>query len=166
MRDDLPAFPADSRMRWRLLDVVLTITTLVACSAPPRDVRGGLYVFGHEVESLHLCNDTSAYWLLAPPSVSRLLRARHDSLTDKPYRPVFVEVRGQVSTKPTDGFARTTTAISRLTPCSLFALRGPMIAAWLSSRHNQASVAPHRGVGADGASLWISLPASSNAPTP
>jgi putative lipoprotein len=105
MRDDLPAFPADSRMRWRLLDVVLTITTLVACSAPPRDVRGGLYVFGHEVESLHLCNDTSAYWLLAPPSVSRLLRARHDSLTDKPYRPVFVEVRGQVSTKPTDGFA-------------------------------------------------------------
>jgi putative lipoprotein len=62
-------------------------------------------VFGHEVESLHLCNDTSAYWLLAPSSVSRFLRARHDSLTDKPYQPVFVEVRGQVSTKPTDGFA-------------------------------------------------------------
>jgi putative lipoprotein len=87
--------------------LALTLAAIaVSCSSSPGDVQQGLYVFGHEVESISLCNDTTAYWLVAPASVSRWLRARHDSLTDAPYRPVFVEVRGVVSTRPTDGFAQ------------------------------------------------------------
>lgn len=54
---------------------------------------------------MHLCDDSSSYWVSASPTTSAWLRARHDSLTNEPYQPVFVEVRGRRSNKPAEGFA-------------------------------------------------------------
>lgn len=77
----------------------------MACGRASPPLHEGLYVYGHEVESFHPCGDTAAYWFVAPADARALLRARHDSITNKPYEPIFVRVRGSVSNEKTAGFA-------------------------------------------------------------
>lgn len=83
--------------------ILLFLTALTSC-AEPRSVQG-LYVYGHEVEEFHPCGDTATYWFVAPTHRSSWLRAKHDSLTNRPYEPVFIDVVGAISDERTDGFA-------------------------------------------------------------
>ena len=85
--------------------VIVASALLSACSAPAEQEQQGLYVYGHEVETLRLCGDTATWWVLAEPHIRTALRERHAALTNRPYAPVFVNIRGRASDKPTEGFA-------------------------------------------------------------
>ena len=87
----------------KLLPVALVVCACATIKSEPR--HSGLYVFGHEAHLIRLCGDTKTYWVRASPRVADELRARHDSLTNRPYQPVYVEIKGEVSDRPTAGFA-------------------------------------------------------------
>ena len=70
--------------------------------------RTGLYVWGAEVNSFRPCGTDSVFWVLAAPELLTRLRTAHDSLTKRPYEPVYVRIRGHRSSQKTDGFAEET----------------------------------------------------------
>ena len=72
-----------------------------------------MYVYGHEVESFHPCGDTTTFWFIAPTRQSSWLHAQHDSLTTKPYQPIYIEAFGRAAEKATEGFAADYTALWR-----------------------------------------------------
>ncbi len=67
--------------------------------------RAGLYVWGAEVETFQPCGSDSVYWVLSSPAVLQQLRKMHQSLTTRPYAPIYVRVRGARSDQKPDGFA-------------------------------------------------------------
>ena len=65
----------------------------------------GLYVFGLEVNSITLCGQKSAYWVVAEEPVQARLQQHHQALTNKPYQAAYIRFNGRLLDKASDGFA-------------------------------------------------------------
>ncbi len=63
----------------------------------------GIYTWGHEMNILS-CGDKN-YWLWMDAEVREKIVRHYNSLTTKPYEPVWLGVFGSLSSKPLDGFA-------------------------------------------------------------
>ncbi|GAB7218907.1 COG3650 family protein [Vibrio comitans] len=68
--------------------------------APARVLLRGQIVIGHESRTIQPCNSNTTYWLSLPESVRRIA----ESMTSKPYQPMYAEVFGYFE-PATMGFA-------------------------------------------------------------
>ena len=99
---------------------VLAILSFVSgCASSSRVVQGsaveGSSVWGDEVNEFRPCGSDSVFWVLARPALIARLRLAHDSMTTQPFEKIFVRVKGQRSSKPTDGFAAQTNGYFEVT---------------------------------------------------
>jgi len=99
--------------------LAITLALLSACessrSALENPTRAGSYVWGAEVNSFKPCGSDSVFWVLGPPGLLMTLRTAHDSLTTRPYEPIYIRVKGQESSQKTDGFAEETSGYFQIT---------------------------------------------------
>lgn len=75
----------------------------------------GEIVIGHEMSMISPCGSSAEYWLVLPPS---LLTKTHE-LISTPYRSVYGEVIGSLSTAPKEGFASDFSAVFNATDFNL-----------------------------------------------
>ena len=89
---------------------------ITACSSVDSEHIGGLYVWGHEVETFQPCSGPSEFWVAGEESLLKPLREKADEANKaQPYRPVYVEVRAILEGKATDGFAADYDGVYRFT---------------------------------------------------
>jgi len=62
----------------------------------------GLFIWGHEVRSFSLCGSSEELWVIDKTNGDA--KAIHTILTNKPYQPIFVEIKGIRGNAPKDGF--------------------------------------------------------------
>ncbi len=62
----------------------------------------GSFVFGHEVRSFTLCGSSEELWVFDETNGDA--RAIHEAMTNAPYQPIFMEIRGMLTDAPSDGF--------------------------------------------------------------
>lgn len=78
---------------------------MAGCADTTESIHEGRYVFGHEVHTFQPCGRRTTYWVVGGDSTTAALRAAHDSLTSRPYEPIYVRIRGAVVPGRGDGFA-------------------------------------------------------------
>jgi len=91
----------------RELAIAVTLSLgLMACSSADSEPTGGLYTWGHEVETFQPCGSTNVFWVVGETSLLQPLRDAADGASrTRPYQPVYVEVRAVSEGKANDGFA-------------------------------------------------------------
>lgn len=95
-----------SKCRKRALLAVTTMAAACTGTATNGSRLTGCYVRGHEVNVFSPVDQDSTFWVTGPTDVLQQLRAKHDSLTRRPYQAVVAEVIATRSTVSRDGFAR------------------------------------------------------------
>ena len=91
----------------------LGLSALAACAHSARvantsDTVRASYVWGPEVNEMKPCGSDSTFWVLASPEIIGRLRVAQYNFQTTPYDRIFIRVRGQRSSQPTDGFAEQT----------------------------------------------------------
>ena|SRR5690349_17398956 len=99
----------------RILSVTFAALAACASAAQGDSTRAGLYVWGAEVNGFQPCGTDSVFWVLAAPDLMTRLRTARDSLTARPYEPVYVRIKGHRSSQKTDGFAEETNGYFQVT---------------------------------------------------
>ena len=88
------------RREWQLQD---GLPISLQSAAQSQDVRvSGHLVWGHESRSLTECGDAREGWVINDAG-DELIDV-YNELTNAPYQPMFVEVRGEWTDAPTEGF--------------------------------------------------------------
>jgi hypothetical protein len=99
--------------------VLLSGVVVAACQPPSKgqaeSLTAGHYIWGAEVNDFRPCGLDSLFWVRGAPDVLQQLRTAHDSLTDRPYEPIYVEVEAHRSFEPLDGFAEETNGYLTIT---------------------------------------------------
>jgi len=91
-----------SRMHLPLLAGLVVFWMFMTACAP--ELRGR-YSWGHEVNTLQLCDSDQVYWVRCDRPLAARLRAFVEEHTDRPYTPVYIEVNGHLLDEQPDGFA-------------------------------------------------------------
>lgn len=89
----------------RGLLVSVLLLPVVTLGASCDRIYAGLYFWGAEVNAFQPCGSGKAYWVSASSWVLGPLKAYLQKHTSKPYRPVYIEMRGHLLDEKTDGFA-------------------------------------------------------------
>ena len=66
----------------------------------------GIMVYGHEVRTVRLCNQTQVHWLQAPPEIHKDLQETSGQSSLQPYQELYLDFTGRLAAESKGEFAK------------------------------------------------------------
>jgi hypothetical protein len=90
-------------IRSRLVVLPIVVLGLFLSCGGKVQTYSGHYVYGAEVETFQPCGSERTYWVRGSIKVLGELRTVHGQLTQEPYEKIYVELRGSIGPRATEG---------------------------------------------------------------
>ncbi len=83
--------------------LLLTAVLLVSCTKYSDRTYTGQYIWGHEVNSVTLCDSKIAYWVEPSAAINEVKQFYWDNVAEA-YQPMYLKFRGHLVERQPEGF--------------------------------------------------------------
>ena len=86
------------------LFVAIAILPLYGCSVSNN--MSGVMIYGHEVRTVRLCNQTKTYWVQTTAEITDRLKSHAPGMPKQPYQEFYLEFTGALASENKGEFAK------------------------------------------------------------
>lgn len=86
------------------LFAIIVISALSGCAG--KSNLTGIMIYGHEVRTVRLCNQTQTYWIQTTPELRELLKSQSHEMSKQPYQELYLEFTGTFTSENEGEFAK------------------------------------------------------------